>query len=362
MLIRLFAFLCLAALPLPFSCSDTTTEDAASTTDEETTTTTEEDGSITTTTTASDGTTTATTTMPDGTKVTRRKKPDGTTTTTTVKTDGTTVTTEDDTTTTTNTDGSTSTSCALTANTTAASTANSYGCSVLTRDTSSCQASRTAQGLSGYWLKFSCRVTLTKSGANVQISTDSRPDTKSQYYATTDACYEAFSATGRKTNPSKISAQTLLVTVPMTGAKAASTTTVSGATIGVAVSGVSIFGNFAAPGDDIYDEAATFDKCEGHPQGTGNYHFHSEPTAITQADSAFVGVMRDGLPIYGRLDTDGTTPTLDAAGGHTGVTVDSPSTAVYHYHVNLQTNGTDSAYFISKGSYAGTVGTCTGCN
>lgn len=266
------------------------------------------------------------------------------------------------TTTTEETEAATDGSCALVANTTEAATKNSFGCAIVTRDTSSCEADRTAQGLSGYWLKFSCRVTLTKSGSNVTIATDSRPDTKSQYYSSSDVCYEAFSATGRITNPNTIATQSLSVTVPMTGAKAASNTTMSGATVGVAISGVSIFGNFAAPGDDIYEESETFDKCEGHPQNTGNYHFHTEPTSITQADSAFVGVMRDGLPIYGRLDADGSTPTLDAAGGHTGTTVDSPSTAVYHYHVNLQTNGTDSAYFISTGYYAGTIGTCTGCN
>jgi hypothetical protein len=280
--------------------------------------------------------------------------------TSTTDTTNTNTNTETDTETNTSTETGTN-SCSLTANTTEG-TKNSLGCGVLTRDTSSCESSRTSQGLSGYWLKFSCRVTLTKSGSNVVISTDSRPDSKSQYFSKTDACYEAFTATGRKTNPNTIAAQTIKVTVPMNGTKAASTTTMTGATIGVAVSGVSIFGNFAAPGDDIYAEAETFDKCEGHPQNTGNYHYHTEPTSITQSDSAFVGVMRDGIPIYGRLDSDGSTPTLDAAGGHTGVTVDSPTTPVYHYHVNLQTNGTDSAYFITTGVYAGTVGTCTGCN
>lgn len=262
----------------------------------------------------------------------------------------------------TDTDTDTDGTCDLTLNTTEAATENSYGCAIVTRDTSSCEAERTAQGLSGYWLKFSCRITLTKSGSNVVMETDSRPDTKSQYFASTDSCYEAFSATGRITNPNSISAQSITMTVPMTGTKASSNTSMTGATIGIAISGVSMFGNFAAPGDDIYEESQTFDKCEGHPQNSGNYHYHTEPTSITQTDSAFVGVMRDGIPVYGREDEDGSTPTLDAAGGHTGTTVDSPSTPVYHYHVNLQTNGTDSAYFLTTGYYAGTPGTCTGCN
>src|SRR5690606_12512895 len=67
--------------------------------------------------------------------------------------------------------GSGITSCTLTDNTTETSQ-SSNGCYLLTRDTTSCQASRTAQGLSGFWLKFSCRVTLTKNGSDVIITTD----------------------------------------------------------------------------------------------------------------------------------------------------------------------------------------------
>ena len=47
------------------------------------------------------------------------------------------------------------------------------GCHVLTRDTSACAAARTAQGLSGFWLKFSCLVSLSKStqgGAEVVMA------------------------------------------------------------------------------------------------------------------------------------------------------------------------------------------------
>ena len=85
--------------------------------------------------------------------------------------------------------------------------------------------------------------------------------------------------------------------------------------------------------------------------------------SITSADNKFIGVLRDGFPIYGRVDyATGTTATgLDAAGGKTGTTVDSPSTGVYHYHANAQTNGTYTIYFLTNGYYHGTAGTCTGC-
>ncbi|HYX34280.1 MAG TPA: YHYH protein [Oligoflexus sp.] len=369
MLKKNFVVICLALLPFTLGCSVEKTEEgeAASTAEEETTTTTDEDGTATTTTTASDGTTTTSVTKPDGTKITKVKKPDGTTTTTTVASNGTTTTTSTtgDTATTTATDGSTSTSCALTENTTATSTTNAYGCSLLTRDTSTCQATRTSQGLSGYWLKFSCRVTLTKSGSTVEISTDSRPDYLTPYFGSTNVCYTALSASanaaGRRKNPLSIASQSIAAMVPFAPTTAASASATGLGLIGVAANGVSIFNNAAAPGDDIYSEVSSFDQCEGHPNSASSYHYHIEPASISYTDSAFIGVMRDGFPIYGRKDADGTTPTLDSAGGHTGTTVDSPSTAVYHYHVNMQTNGTDSAYFISTGYYKGTKGTCTGC-
>lgn len=257
----------------------------------------------------------------------------------------------------------TASGCTLIANTTATTTLNTYGCALLTRDTSSCKADREAQGLSGFWLKFSCNVTLQKSGANVILTSENEPDTKSFYYNTTDACYEAFSSTARRANPNKIAAQTITMTVPYNPTAAATARATTGGVIGMALNGIAIYSNTAAPGDNIYEEEATFDKCDGHPDSSSRYHYHTEPSAITNTDSNFVGVLRDGFPIYGRNDYEtGTTVTgLDAQGGKTGKTADSPSTAVYHYHVNLQTDGTDSAYFISTGYYKGTAGTCTGC-
>lgn len=255
------------------------------------------------------------------------------------------------------------TTCSLDDDTTATATENAYGCFVLDRDTSSCEQERIDQGLSGFWLKFSCRVTLTVSGSNVVIATDSQPDYKNYYFDSGDACFEDADLADRSANPNTISEKSVSVTVPMTPVDDASPDDVDLGTIGVAVNGVSIFSNEAGPGDDIYDEVATFDLCDGHPEQAGKYHYHTEPSAISNGDEEFVGVMRDGYPVYGRFGhgTSADVAGLDAQGGHTSTTVDSPSVAVYHYHVNLQTNGTDQAYFISAGKYTGTIGACTGC-
>jgi hypothetical protein len=92
------------------------------------------------------------------------------------------------------------------------------------------------------------------------------------------------------------------------------------------------------------------DACGGHPQPDGPYHWHLVPqvvnnlldkegitnvscTNITQSANTIIGYARDGFPIYGYEESDGSTPTgLDDCNGHTGVTDDFPN-GQYHYHV-----------------------------
>ncbi|HEY3803971.1 MAG TPA: YHYH protein [Kofleriaceae bacterium] len=250
--------------------------------------------------------------------------------------------------------------CTLTADTTATSTVID-GCALRTRDTSSCQSAREQQGLGGFWLKFSCRVTLTVAGATVQLVSDDQPDYLSNYFAASDPCHVAY--TTQFPDPNTIAAQHITMTVPV--APSGSASAMSLGAVGMALNGVAIFDNQAAPGDDIFDESGSFDQCQGHPQMQGVYHYHSEPYAISYADDAFIGVMRDGNPIYGRFDPGGSSPTLDAAGGHTSATADS-STPVYHYHLNLQTStgsatAGDMVWFLTTGQYASTPGSCLGC-
>ena len=260
-------------------------------------------------------------------------------------------------------------SCTYTANTTETSTVNSYGCARLTRDTSSCRETREAAGLSSFWLDFSCAVDLSRTSSNtVTISTEGIPDYKSYYFGSTNACYEDFDISGRAPNPNSLAAVDITMGVPFAPAsKSPPKTTTSMGTIGISVNGVAIFNNAAGPGDNIYDEVATFDQCEGHPAMT-TYHYHIEPPAISNNDSNLIGVMRDGFPVYGKKDADGSTPGLDAYGGHTGALPNDTSTTLYHYHLQSVT-GTDgdgnsaTAYFLMTDEYYGTPGTtCTNCN
>lgn len=92
------------------------------------------------------------------------------------------------------------------------------------------------------------------------------------------------------------------------------------------------------------------DACGGHPQPDGPFHYHLIPqvmddllskngitevacTYIDQSSNTILGYARDGFPIYGYEDSDGTVPSdLDDCNGHTGATADFPDGA-YHYHI-----------------------------
>ena len=57
---------------------------------------------------------------------------------------------------------------------------------------------------------------------------------------------------------------------------------------------------------------------------------------------------------------------LDGSGGHTGVTVDSPTAPVYHYHTNEQTSTTagtagQKSWFLTKDRYHSTPAPCSTC-
>ncbi len=252
--------------------------------------------------------------------------------------------------------------CPLTAATSATAVVSPSACAVRERDTSACRAQRTAAGLSSFWLAFSCRVTLTAGAAAITAAADGQPDYASNYFPKTHACWEDYTASVQ--NPNTIAAKSYAI--PFPSAPSGAPEKMTGAIVGLALNGVPIFANFAAPGDDIFREAMTFDRCAAHPQMTGAYHYHSEPYAISYDDSRFIGVMRDGYPIYGRKDADGAQPLLDAAGGHTGVTADSPTSAVYHYHVNEQTSTTagtngQKQWFLTTGTYHATPAACASC-
>ena len=51
--------------------------------------------------------------------------------------------------------------------------------------------------------------------------------------------------------------------------------------IGVAINGVPLFNQYAAGGAALTGEIVSFDQYNGHPQMSGQYHYHVEPLWLT---------------------------------------------------------------------------------
>ena len=108
---------------------------------------------------------------------------------------------------------------------------------------------------------------------------------------------------------------------------------------GIMLNGISIF-NATKPAPNaqgsIYTPSADpklageLDTCAGHSGRGDDYHYHAEPECLIKElgnESALIGYMLDGYPIYGQAESNGVTATnLDKCNGH------SDDVRGYHYH------------------------------
>ena len=181
-------------------------------------------------------------------------------------------------------------------------------------------------------------------GTTVVIKTNGRPDHKSPYYKGTQwesTRYEAYTGANTQymTNPNKISELRLTFKLPLNPVvDPAHTETPLGA-IGVSLNGVAFFNQYAAQRAPLTVEVNGFDQYNGHPQQQGQYHYHVEPTYLTQTKGkdALLGFLLDGFPVYGPTEKGKTITTadLDKYHGHVGVTTDYPD-GMYHYHITAE--------------------------
>jgi YHYH protein len=197
-------------------------------------------------------------------------------------------------------------------------------------------------------------VTANIDGDYLVITTTGIPDHKSPYFATTDSRYE------NSTNPSFRRVPTTLTTVnktfriPIKPTVSTTKQTVS-FEMGVALNGIPFYNQYAAMNGPLANEAAGFDQYNGHPQNQGQYHYHIEPVYLTKklGNSALIGYLLDGYPVYGSV-VDGKTMTskdLDGFHGRTGKTKEYPD-GIYHYVITA-----DDPYINGSGYYGvpGTV-------
>jgi hypothetical protein len=140
-------------------------------------------------------------------------------------------------------------------------------------------------------------------------------------------------------NPNSIQGYTLKASLPRYPRVRGSAQCVGG-TIGVMKDGIPLFSAFDAGGRDAVAHEIQ-DQCSGHPQISGQYHYHSlspclADTGSKKSHSRRLGWALDGFGIYGYRGEGGklmSTATLDACHGHTHtITWNGKRVRMYHYH------------------------------
>lgn len=141
-------------------------------------------------------------------------------------------------------------------------------------------------------------------------------------------------------NPNRIEQHPEQLSLPKDPVVAAQPRCVPRGAVGVALSGVAIFnaadlGGRDAPAHEIQD------RCNGHPEMNGQYHYHNWSPCLAVADpDAPVGWMLDGYPILGPVDADGhrlTNADLDECHGRVGpVTLPDGTSVQYHYRLTME--------------------------
>lgn len=209
--------------------------------------------------------------------------------------------------------------------------------------------------------KFSSNVTVSTEGDYVVLKANGIPDHKSPYFLGTQwesTLYVAYNGSNPafNLNPNRIASQNLVFKIPINPAVSNTHEATPLGPIGISVNGVPLFNQYAGPSQPLTNEINSFDQYNGHPQMTGQYHYHVEPLYITstRGKDALIGFLLDGFPVYGP-EENGTILTnadLDTYHGHTSVTADYPA-GIYHYHITA-----DAPYINGSGFY-GTKGSVT---
>lgn len=145
------------------------------------------------------------------------------------------------------------------------------------------------------------------------------------------------------TNPNSIRAQDVLMELPSNPVAAARESCVSFGAVGMLLTGGLLYNALDANGEDAVAHEIQ-DKCQGHPQRNGAYHYHNLTTCQKDEDnkkhSALVGYAFDGFGIFGKRGENGKlvkNADLDDCHGHTHVIDwDGKRVAMYHYHATWE--------------------------
>lgn len=153
-------------------------------------------------------------------------------------------------------------------------------------------------------------------------------------------------------NPNAIVSQSIRFVLPVTPAPAAQASCLPMGIIGVALNGVPIFNALDDAGRDAVAHEVQ-DRCHGHPQGRGLYHYHGPSDCVPghNGNQALVGYALDGFGIYSGRDANGqelTNANLDECHGRVGTVLwNGQMRTVYHYVMTRE-------YPYTLGCYRGT--------
>jgi hypothetical protein len=140
-------------------------------------------------------------------------------------------------------------------------------------------------------------------------------------------------------NPNRIAEQSVRIELPANPVLAAQPRCAPGA-VGILLTGVPLFSALDAPGRDAVAHEIQ-DRCQGHPQMSGVYHYHSLTTCFddkrtADGHSGLVGYVLDGFGLFGLYGEGGKTLSsadLDECHGHTHpVMWDGKLVTMFHYH------------------------------
>lgn len=206
---------------------------------------------------------------------------------------------------------------------------------------------------------YKSAVTLSVSGSSIVLRSKGVPDHVTPYWGPGNALYEEQLA-GQGQTPGFLTEQTFVMTIPSSPAEASTKEATSLGPIGMALNGVAIYND--REGGNVPVDAGvlqTFDRGGAHSGPGGLYHYHFDGDFTSYDDSRLIGFLRDGFPIYGRRDRDGTYPSdLDGNGGHVGTPAEFTQ-SIYHYHASRVSYLNSRFYVLKSGSYHGTKGTFT---
>ena len=140
-------------------------------------------------------------------------------------------------------------------------------------------------------------------------------------------------------NPNAIMGRTVQLFLPLDPILAATPSCVSMGMVGIALNGVAVYNAL----DDAGRDAAAHevqDRCAGHPQGSGEYHYHGPGSCQSETHRlvhTLTGYAMDGFGLFGLYGDQGqeiTNAELDECHGHTHrIQWNGSEAETYHYHL-----------------------------